>query len=110
MRRQIVFFILIAQLLLSATICGFAQQTPGQQSPSVPDDVLGSQLIAWSQLQQPEPVVQGQSQEQQQFEPSSFAQTFTDCTNTDRTDQDRSAPIPSVTNCVTRSRETTTKH
>jgi hypothetical protein len=99
MRRQIGISIFIAQLFFCATIQGFAQQTPGQQSPSIPDDVLGSQLIAWSQMQKPEPVMQRQSQEQQQSlqrsdQPSSTAQTFADRTSTDRVNQDVNRFIP----------------
>ena len=63
MRRQIGISIFIAQLFFCATIQGFAQQAPGQQSPTIPDDMLGSRLIAWSQMQKPEPVMQRQSQE-----------------------------------------------
>ena len=104
MRRQIGVFVFIAQLLLSAPIHGFAQQTPAQP---IPDGVLGSQLIAWSQLQQPEPVLQGQSREQRQSQPlgqaSNSAQTFTDCTNTDCPDNHRSGSIPGVMNRADRS-------
>lgn len=89
MRKQIGIFIFLAQAFFFTTIQGFAQQTPSQQSPTIPDDVLGSQLIAWSQMQKPEPVMQRQSPEQQQSlqrsdQPSSTDQTFADRTSTDR--------------------------
>ena len=41
MRKQIGISIFIAQAFFFATIQGFAQQTPVQQSPSIPEDVLG---------------------------------------------------------------------
>jgi hypothetical protein len=115
MRKQIGISIFIAQAFFFATIQGFAQQTPVQQSPSIPDDVLGSQLIAWSQLQKPEPVMQGQSQEQQQSlqrsdQPSSHAQALPDRSNTDRTNQDGNRFVPSATNGINRSAETNAKH
>jgi hypothetical protein len=85
-RRQI-GFIFIAHMSLFTAIQVFGQQTPGQQSPSIPDDVLGSQLIAWSQLQKPEPVVQRQSQQprpiQQSDQPSSSTPALTDRANAD---------------------------
>jgi hypothetical protein len=115
-RRQIGIFIFIAQLFIFATSQIFAQQTPDKQNPSIPDDVLGSQLIAWSQLQKPEPVAQSESQEQRPVQPldqaSSLAQTFTDRTNTntDRSDNDGSSSISSVTNRVDRPVLTSLKH
>jgi hypothetical protein len=107
MKRQVAFLIFVAQIFFFGSIQIFAQQTSGQQSPSIPDDVLGSRLIAWSQLQQPEPVVQGQSQDQRPSQPSGQAsnpaQTFTDCTNIDCPDNHESRSIPSITNCADRS-------
>jgi hypothetical protein len=35
-----------------------AQDLQGQLSPALPSDILGPQLIAWSQLQKPQPVPQ----------------------------------------------------
>jgi hypothetical protein len=35
-----------------------AQDLRGQPSPALPSDILGPQLIAWSQLQKPQPVPQ----------------------------------------------------
>ncbi|HWW13382.1 MAG TPA: DUF5818 domain-containing protein [Candidatus Dormibacteraeota bacterium] len=35
-----------------------AQGVPSQASPVLPSDILGPQLIAWSQLQKPQPVPQ----------------------------------------------------
>ena len=36
----------------------FAQDPQIQRSPALPPDILGPQLIAWSQLQKPQPVLQ----------------------------------------------------
>jgi hypothetical protein len=36
----------------------FAQTPQSQPRPGLPSDILGPQLIAWSQLQQPQPVAQ----------------------------------------------------
>src|SRR5271170_1543788 len=36
----------------------FAQDPQTQPSPALPADILGPQLIAWSQLQKPQPVPQ----------------------------------------------------
>jgi hypothetical protein len=113
-RKQIGIIIIIAQVFFLAMIQAFAQQTPGQPNPSIPDDVLGSQLIAWSQLQKPEPVMQGQSQEQRPVhrsdQPSSPAQTFTDRTDTDRANQDGNRLVPSVTNGVLKFEGSSAKH
>jgi hypothetical protein len=91
MRRQIGISIFIAQAFFFATIQGFAQQTPVQQSPSIPEDVLGLRLIAWSHMQKPEPVMQGQSQQpqpvQQSDPPSSPTPALIDRTNADRANQ-----------------------
>jgi len=38
--------------------CMFAQDLQTQPSPALPSDILGPQLIAWSQLQKPQPVPQ----------------------------------------------------
>jgi hypothetical protein len=68
-----------------------AQGVPSQPSPVLPSDVLGPQLIAWSQLQKPQPVPQPlppperPSQTAQQAQPANppaqpqppAAQTFT---------------------------------
>ena len=54
MKRWIVliplFFLLVA--------AGLAQQPPAQPAPGRSDGVLGPQLIAWSELQKPQPVPQ----------------------------------------------------
>lgn len=112
MRRQIGVF--IAQLLFFGTIQAFAQQTPGQQSPTIPDDVLGSQLIVWSQMQKPEPVLEPQSQEQHQSQrlnqPTILTQTSADGASTGRTEQDGNRFNPNVTNAVNRISDATAKH
>jgi hypothetical protein len=48
-RRQIGIFGCIAQFSLFAAIQVIAQEAPVPPNPSIPDDVLRSQLIAWSQ-------------------------------------------------------------
>ncbi len=46
-------------IFLAATVpLTFAQDLQGQPSPVLPGEILGPQLIAWSQLQKPEPVPQ----------------------------------------------------
>jgi hypothetical protein len=85
-KRQAGF--LATVLLLSAAIPLFAQTSQassqgspqGKTTPALPSDILGPQLIAWSLLQNPQPVAQ--SQESQQANPpaqprESAAQTFT---------------------------------
>jgi len=101
--------IFIAQAFFFATIQVFAQQTPGQQSPSIPDDVLGTQLIAWSQLQKPEPVVESQSQEARQSQRSTPNQASVDDPTTAHTAQDGNRFIPSDTPGTNRSAETNAK-
>ena len=109
MKRQIGIFIVIAHVFLFATIQVSAQHAPAQQSPSIPDDVLRSQLIAWSQLQKPEPITQTQPQSQKQRaaqrsdQPSIPAQTFadradSDGTNIERANQDGNRSVPRVAN------------
>ncbi|MGA7928909.1 MAG: hypothetical protein WCA20_23295 [Candidatus Sulfotelmatobacter sp.] len=44
--------------LLGAVPPMLAQNLQGQPSPALPSDILGPQLIAWSQLQKPQPVPQ----------------------------------------------------
>jgi hypothetical protein len=111
-RRQIGIFIALA--FLSATIRMVAQDKLRQQNPAVPTDILGSQLIAWSQLQTPEPVVQHQSQDDrpvwQSDQPSNPTQTFTDRTNPDRANQDGNRFIPSVTDGVSQFVDTRAKY
>lgn len=46
-----VFFLAAAQLMLT-------QDTHTRPSPALPSEILGPQLIAWSQLQKPQPVPQ----------------------------------------------------
>ena len=75
MKRQAGF--LATLVLLSGTIALFAQGTP---NPALPSDILGPQLIAWSLLQNPQPVAR--SQESQEVTPlvqpnEPAAQTFT---------------------------------
>jgi hypothetical protein len=111
-RRQIGIFIALA--FLSVTIRIVAQDKPGQQNPAIPTDVLGSQLIAWSQMQTPEPVTQRQSQDDRPVrrsdQPSNPAQTFTDRTNTDHANQGENRFIPSVTNGVNQFVDTRAKY
>jgi len=110
MRRQIGISIFIAQAFFFATIQGFAQQTPVQQNPSIPEDVLGSRLIAWSQMQKPEPVVEPQSQEARQSQRSTPNQASVDDPTTARTAQDGNRFIPSDTPSTNRSAETNAKY
>jgi hypothetical protein len=95
-KRQAGF--LATVVLLSGTIPLFAQNSQGSSagspqespqrktSPVLPTDILGPQLIAWSLLQNPQPVAQptqpAQSQESQEVNPPAqprepAAQTFT---------------------------------
>jgi hypothetical protein len=59
----LVFFLATAPLL-------FSQNQAGKPSPTLPSEILGPQLIAWSQAQKPEPV----SQSDQQSQPSQSQQ------------------------------------
>jgi len=45
-------------LLLMLGSAGFAQQAPEQTNPPLPANVLGPQLVVWSELQKPKPVPQ----------------------------------------------------
>jgi hypothetical protein len=48
----------ILVFLLTTLPLMFAQEPQIQRSPALPSDILGPQLIAWSQLQKPQPVPQ----------------------------------------------------
>ncbi len=51
--------LLAALVFLSATLpSALTQDLRGQPSPVLPSDILGPQLVAWSQLQKPQPVPQ----------------------------------------------------
>ena len=51
--------LLATLFFLAATIpLTFAQDPKRQPSPGLPSDILGPQLIAWSQLQKPQPISQ----------------------------------------------------
>lgn len=50
-----------AFLLATAPLL-FSQGVRNNPSPAVPSGILGPQLIAWSQIQQPQPVTEGSSQ------------------------------------------------
>jgi hypothetical protein len=47
-----------AGVLLAVSPLVFAQDAAPQSKPPLPPDVLGPQLVAWSQLQKPRPVPQ----------------------------------------------------
>ncbi len=52
--------ILVLGFLLTSLPLMFAQDLQIQRNPALPSDILGPQLIAWSQLQKPQPVLQPQ--------------------------------------------------
>ena len=55
MRRETSFFVTLG--LLSAIVPPiFAQYLHGQPDPVPPTNVIGPQLIAWSELQRPQPI------------------------------------------------------
>jgi hypothetical protein len=56
MNRKRSIFTTAGFLLLSVSV--FGQGSPIQPSPALPTDVLGAQLVAWSQAQKPRPVPQ----------------------------------------------------
>jgi hypothetical protein len=62
-----------ALAFLLAVVPLHAQHKESQSDPVLPDDILGAQLIAWSQFQSPQPVQENGAV--QQAEPTS--QTFT---------------------------------
>jgi len=57
MKREAGIFAALVFLAVSLPLA-FAQNRQGQPSPVLPSDILGPQLIAWSQLQKPQPVPQ----------------------------------------------------
>jgi hypothetical protein len=57
MKRETSPSVALVFLLLTAPLM-FAQTPQSQPRPGLPSDILGPQLIAWSQLQQPQPVAQ----------------------------------------------------
>jgi hypothetical protein len=60
MKREISFASTMA-LLLALAPATFAQNIQSQPSPALPLDTLGPQLIAWSQVQKPQPLRQTDS-------------------------------------------------
>jgi len=60
-------------LLLAAAPLLFSQNQAGKPSPTMPSEILGPQLIAWSQVQQPQPVSHSDPMAQQS-RPSSPSQ------------------------------------
>jgi len=48
----------VSVLFLAVAVSGFAQGFEPNSSPVLPAEILGPQLIVWSQLQQPRPVPQ----------------------------------------------------
>lgn len=60
MKRETILAIVLAALLTAITVM-FAQDQDdddhGRTAPPVPSDVIGPQLIAWSELQEPRPVL-----------------------------------------------------
>lgn len=75
MKRETGFLVLALSgaLAFSAISPLCAQNKRSQTDPILPPDILGPQLIVWSQLQSPQPLQQTQATEQK--EPTS--QTFT---------------------------------
>ncbi len=75
MKRETGLFLAltVALVFLSVTIPLFAQNKQNQTDPVLPPDIIGPQLIAWSQLQSPQPLQQTRTT--QPKEPAS--QTFT---------------------------------
>ena len=62
---------LAALVFLGACLpLGLAQGPPNQPSFALPSDILGSQLIAWSQLQKPQPIPQPLSMPSRSAQPS----------------------------------------
>lgn len=75
MKRETGFLIsaLVVALMFSAISPLCAQNKRSQTDPVLPPDILGPQLIVWSQLQSPQPLQQTRATQQE--EPAS--QTFT---------------------------------
>lgn len=57
MKRETSLFAALIFLAASLPLT-FAQDRQSQPNPGLPSDILGPQLIAWSQLQKPQPVPQ----------------------------------------------------
>jgi hypothetical protein len=71
------------RILITATVFAFApfifsQDVPDGASPVLPADIVGPQLIMWSELQKPQPVPQPlpppEKADQQQSEPATGSQ------------------------------------
>ena len=89
MKRRTI--LISALIVLSATLPALlAQDLKSQPTPILPSEILGPQLVAWSQMQKPQPIPQpmpspgrpSQQAEQQPaqstpVQPSPAAQTFT---------------------------------
>jgi hypothetical protein len=67
---------LLSILLVIGSASFLFAQDAHKPSPVPPSDILGPQLIAWSQLQHPQPVGQGE-QSQTRPDPSPATQTLT---------------------------------
>lgn len=57
MKRETSLLSALAFLLVTAPLI-FAQDVQSQPSPALPANILGPQLIVWSQMQKPQPVPQ----------------------------------------------------
>lgn len=57
MKRKTSLFSALAFLLVTVPLM-FTQDPRSQPSPALPSEILGSQLIVWSQAQKPQPVPQ----------------------------------------------------
>jgi hypothetical protein len=57
MKREASIFAALVFMAASLPLA-FAQNRQGQPGPVLPSDILGPQLIAWSQLQKPQPIPQ----------------------------------------------------
>jgi hypothetical protein len=76
MERRLFSIPVVSVVLVSASL--LLAQDAQKPSPVPPPDILGPQLIAWSQLQHPQPVQQAEpSPAQAQPDPSPASQTIT---------------------------------
>jgi len=57
MKRETSLFFLTLGLLSAIAPPIFAQDLPGQPDPVPPPSIIGPQLIAWSELKKPQPIM-----------------------------------------------------
>src|SRR5882757_7591959 len=65
MKRESISLAALVFLLVTVPLM-FSQDLKGKPSPALPSQILGPQLIAWSQVQEPQPLTEPMRQADQQ--------------------------------------------